>query len=82
MRTAPCASAQSDQLFVVRSLDSMIAIAVLFKISRHKLVSVAERAGLCLTWSQIPEDRFSRDEEPCRLRHLSSILWNCYVKNH
>ena len=25
------------------------------------LVSVAEQAGLCLTWSKIPEDKFSRD---------------------
>ena len=41
--------------FVVRCLDSMICILALFK------VSVAEQAGLNLTWSKIPEDTFSRD---------------------
>ena len=31
------------------------------KISRLQLASVAEKASLCLIWSQIPKDRFSRD---------------------
>ena len=45
--------------FFVHCLDSMICILALFKISRFKLVSVAEQAGLNLTWSKIPEDTFS-----------------------
>ena len=47
--------------FVVRCLDSMICIPALPKVSRFYLVSVAEQAGLNLTWSKIPEDTFSRD---------------------
>ena len=47
--------------FVVRCLDSMICIRAIFKISRLKLASVAEQAGLNLNWSKIPEDTFSRD---------------------
>ena len=47
--------------FVVRCLDSMICIFAISKVSRFKLVSVAEQAGLNLTWSKIPEDTFSCD---------------------
>ena len=46
---------------VVRCLDSMICILAIAKVSRLYLVSVAEQAGLSLTWSKIPEDTFSRD---------------------
>ena len=38
----------------------MICILALSKVSRCELVSVAEQAGLNLTWSKIPEDTFSR----------------------
>ena len=38
--------------FVVRCFDSIIPILAKSKISRPKLVSVAEQAGLNLTWSQ------------------------------
>ena len=48
--------------FVVRCLDSMICILVISKVSRFWLASVAEQAGLSLTWSKISEDTFSRDE--------------------
>ena len=47
--------------FVVRSLDSIITLVSRAEISRFKLVSVAEQAGLNLTWSQTPEDTFSLD---------------------
>ena len=47
--------------FVVRCLDSMICILAISKVSRFSLASVAEQAGLNLTWSKIPEDTFSRD---------------------
>ena len=46
--------------FVVRCLDSIIPILATSRISRLYLVPVAEQAGLSLTWSQIPEDTFSR----------------------
>ena len=44
--------------FVIRCLDSIIFILALFKISRIKLASVAEQAGLNLIWSQIPKTGF------------------------
>ena len=36
-------------------------IFAISKVSRFKLASVAEEAGLNLTWSKIPEDKFSLD---------------------
>ena len=39
----------------------VIPILAISKISRLSLVSVAEQAGLSLTWLQNPEDRISRD---------------------
>ena len=48
--------------FVVRSFGSMICMLALSKVSRFLLVSVAEQAGLNLTWSKISEDTFLRDE--------------------
>ena len=39
----------------------MISVDAILKISSFWLVSVAEQAGLSLTWSQSPEDRFSPD---------------------
>ena len=47
--------------FVVCCLDSIIPILAKSKISRLKLVSIAEQARLSLTWWQMPEDTFSRD---------------------
>ena len=38
--------------FVVRCLDSIIPPLAIAEISRPKLVSVAEQAGLSLNWSQ------------------------------
>ena len=54
--------------FVGCCLESMICILPLSKVSRFLLVSVAEQAGLNLTWLKIPEDTFSRDVaqiKPC-----------------
>ena len=39
----------------------MICILAISNVSRFQLVSVAEHAGLNLTWSKIPKDRFLRD---------------------
>ena len=46
--------------FVVRCLDSIISIDSIAEISRLSLVSVASQAGLCLAWSETPEDTFYR----------------------
>ena len=48
--------------FVVRCLDSIIPLVSISEISSLHLASVAAEASLCLTCSQTPEDRFSRDE--------------------
>ena len=53
-------SAQSDQ-HLYSSLLSIIYILNKSKISKLKLASVAEQAGLSLTRSKTPEDRFSCD---------------------
>ena len=45
-------------IFVFRYLDSIIPLVTIFKISRLKLVTVAEQAGLNLTWSQTPKTGF------------------------
>ena len=51
-RRSACASAQSDQRLCFLCLDSIIPILAIAKISRLSLVSVAEQAGLSLTWSK------------------------------
>ena len=61
-RRSACASRSLIITFVVRRLDSIIPLLAISKMSRPWLVPVAEQAGLCLTWSKIPEDRYSRDE--------------------
>ena len=48
--------------FIIRRLDSIIPLISISEISSLYLASVAPQAGLSLPWSQIPEDRFSRDE--------------------
>ena len=48
--------------FVVRCLDSIISLDSIAEISRLQLASVAAQAGLCLAWSETPEDRFSHGE--------------------
>ena len=54
-RRSACTSAQSDQRFFVRCLDSIISLVSISEISSLKLASVAAQAGLCLTWSQMPK---------------------------
>ena len=46
---------------VVRCLDSIIHVLAKSKISQLWLVAVAKQASLNDTWSQISNDRFSRD---------------------
>ena len=44
--------------FVVRCLDSLISLDSIAEISRLYLAAVAAQAGLCLAWSETPEDTF------------------------
>ena len=44
--------------FVVHCLDSIISLVSIAEISRLKLASVAVQDGLCLAWSETPEDTF------------------------
>ena len=46
--------------FVVRFLDCIISLDSIAEISRLLLASVAVQAGLCLAWSETPEDTFCR----------------------
>ena len=68
MRTV-CSASQ----VVVRSLDSIISIPAIFKISRHKLayMYIDERAALSLTWSQPPKTGFSRYNMEAKMNHAS-----------
>ena len=50
--------------FVVRFLDSVMSLVSVTKISSLMLASVAEQAGLSLTWSETPKDTFCHDEAP------------------
>ena len=44
--------------FVVRCLDSIISLDSIAGVSRLQLASVSAQAGLCLAWSETPEDTF------------------------
>ena len=46
--------------FVVRCLDSVMSLVSVTKISSLMLASVVAQAGLCLAWSETPEDTFCR----------------------
>ena len=65
--------------FIVRCLDSMICILAISKVSRFYLASLAEQAGLNLTWSQISIDTFSYFSV-CAVLIIGCLLWawmNC-----
>ena len=48
--------------YVVGCLDNVMSLVSVTEISSLMLASVAEQAGLSLTWSETPEDTFSHDE--------------------
>ena len=48
--------------FVVGCLDSIKSLDSIAEISRLQLAFVVAQAGLCLAWSESPEDTFSHDE--------------------
>ena len=60
--------------FVVRCLDSIMSLVSVTKISSLMLASVAEQASLSVTWSETPEDTFSRDE----LNYIHVLLLPCF----
>ena len=55
--------------FVVRYLYSIISLDSIAEISRLKLASVAAQAGLCLAWSETPDDTFCRVVAQIHLHH-------------
>ena len=69
-RRSACASAQSDQLLCFPCLDSIIPLFSISEISSLYLASVAEKAGLCLTWSQTPEIQVFSCHGSYMYRHL------------
>ena len=54
----------------------MIYILAISTVSRLWLASVAEQAGLNLTWSKLPEDTFSRDVAHLFLFESNDLLPN------
>ena len=48
-------------VFIIRFLCSMLPLVSLSGIASLQLVSVAEQAGLSITWSHTTEDMVSRD---------------------
>ena len=57
--------------FVVRCLENIIPLVSIFEISRVKLVSVVEQAGLSFNWSQTPKTGFLMT----RLAQVFSFLY-------
>ena len=55
------ADQSARMIFVVRCLDRIISTLAQSKISRLELVAVVDYVGLSYTWSQPPENTFSRD---------------------
>ena len=54
----PAHSRSLISTFVVRCLNSIISLDSIAEISRLWLASEAVQAGLCLAWSETPEDTF------------------------
>ena len=44
--------------FVVRCVDSIISLDSIAEISRLQLATLAAQVGVCLAWSETPEDTF------------------------
>ena len=67
-----CHIPQSDQRLCFCCLDSVISLVSVIKISSLMLASVAEQAGLSLTWSETPVDTFCHVE--------AQMYWLCPVQ--
>ena len=76
MCRSACASAQSDQHLCFRCLDSIISLVSILAISCLKLASVAEQAGLSVTWSETPKTDFLVTRLKCKLSVLClGAIW-------
>ena len=66
-----------------RSLDSVMSLLSVTKISSLMLASVAEQASLSLTWSETPEDTFSHDKAHIILKdtYIFFVLINVQVND-
>ena len=60
MRTTRAQISSLIGAFVVHCLDRIISLDFIAEISRLLLASVAAQVGLCLAWSETPEDTFCR----------------------
>ena len=60
--------------FVVRCLDNIIPLVSIPENPSLYLAFVAAQVGLSHTWSQTPEDRFSRDEAHKVYLHFSRLV--------
>ena len=58
-------------VFVVGCPDSVMSLISVTKISGLMLASVAEQAGLSLTWLETPKDTFSHEEAQINLTKLN-----------
>ena len=63
--------------FIIRCLDSIIPLVSISKISSLYIASVAAQAGLSLSWSQTPKDRFSRNKAHLYKQRMST--WPNYL---
>ena len=84
-RRSAYTSAQSDQRRCFRCLDSITSLDSIAEISRLLLASVAAQAGLCLAWSETPEDTFSHGEAhidcDCNLNCIQVKVGMSLIKN-
>ena len=71
-RRSAFTSAQYDQGFVIRCLDSIIPLLGIAKISRPELISVAEQTSLGLNWSETQKTDFLMMQLICKAPYLSS----------
>ena len=58
-----CGNRKADQRLCFRDIDSTIPLLPKYQISSLKPSSVVAQPGLCRTWSESPEDRFSSHNE-------------------
>ena len=77
-----CADSLRIRTFVVRCLDSTIPLLAIAEISRPYLISLAEQAGLSLTWSKIPKKGFLVTRPimySIKYTHLIKTLADCLI---
>ena len=76
--THPCSLIST---FIVCYLDSIIPLLAIAEISRLKLVSAAEQAGLSLNWWETPKTGFLVNGSysvPCKAEQWMEVI-NCHV---